>query len=140
MRKKSEGNWEFKYIEEERKSLVRHFTLKKGEITMLAKSQVEKLQAQLIFVSMADYNVVVEENRQLRKLVKNYEVKLKKAFMSGDPDWLSKKEVKALSGIKASEIGSYVISGQLKTKREGTNIFYSRKDVENLTSKNIMVQ
>lgn len=58
---------DFKFIPEEDKSTVRAFQLKHHEITMAAKSEIEKLQTQLLFVSMSDYNKVVEENRTLRK-------------------------------------------------------------------------
>ena len=60
---------DFKFIPEEDKSTVRAFKLKNHEITMAAKSEIEKLQAQLIFVSMADYDRVAAENKALRKLL-----------------------------------------------------------------------
>lgn len=66
---------DFKFIPEEDKATVRAFQLKNHEITMAAKSEVEKLQAQLLFVSMSDYNRVVSENKMLRKYLKKLTVK-----------------------------------------------------------------
>ena len=66
---------DFKFIPEEDKATVRAFQLKNHEITMAAKSEVEKLQTQLLFVSMSDYNRVVSENKMLRKYLKKLTVK-----------------------------------------------------------------
>ena len=60
---------DFEFISAPDKATVRGFVLKHHEITMAAKAEIEKLQAQLVFVTMADYNRVVEENKLLRKYI-----------------------------------------------------------------------
>lgn len=130
---------DFEFLPAPDKSTVRGFVLKHHEITMAAKSEIEKLQAQLIFVSMADYNVVVEENKKLRQLVAKYKTRLRCLQTHEDPAWLSKSEVLALTGLKAAGINTLVIHGQLKTKKEGKFTYYYKDDIEHLTNKTIAV-
>ena len=55
---------------------IRAFTLKKNEITMAAIHEVHKMQRQLLFVSMKDYNDLLDENNKLKEEIKKLKVKL----------------------------------------------------------------
>ena len=74
---------DFQFIPEQDKATVRAFKLKNHEITMAAKAEIEKLQTQLLFVSMSDYNKVVDENKQLRKYLKKLTEKENNSILKG---------------------------------------------------------
>ena len=121
----------FEYIAPEDKATVRMFQLKKHEITMMAANEVEKLKSQLIFVSMADYNRVIEENRRLRDLID----KMKEA-----PPYVSLTEAIKIARTNKEGIKQLIKEDKVRVVGTGRTMKYYREDLlrviseKNLTS------
>ena len=106
---------------------LRAFTLKKHEITVAAKNEVEKLQDKLLFVSMQDYNIVLEENVRLRKLLQEKTIEVD---FADDHTYMSKKQARIELGLSIRKIDSYTKIGLLKPIKNRQGTYYARADLE----------
>ena len=112
---------------------VRAFTLKKNEITMAAKSEIEKLQDRLLFVSMKDYNIVLEENKRLRKILEERHINIEydnpTAEAKGEATYISRQKASVALGFSGRKIEKYANLGAIKTKKCGQYTYYYKPDL-----------
>ena len=118
--KKEDTN--FGFIAEPSKATVRMFALKKHEITMMALNEVDKLKNQLMFVSVSDYNKVVEENKQLRAMVTRYQ-------MERSGEYVTKSMAISLTGFSGKRLNELAIDGLVKREKKGNVYTYNKEDL-----------
>lgn len=113
---------------------VKAFTLKKHEITMAAKAEVEKLQDRLLFVSMKDYNTVLEENKRLRKMLEEKHIKIEEAqtaeAIKVESMYLSRQRASAELCLSGRKIEKYASLGAIKTRKSNGYTYYYKPDLE----------
>lgn len=113
---------------------VKAFTLKKHEITMAAKAEVEKLQDRLLFVSMKDYNAVLEENKKLRKMLEERHIKIEEALTEEvakvENMYLSRQRASAELCLSSRKIERYASLGAIRTRKSNGYTYYYKPDLE----------
>ena len=108
---------------------VKAFIIKKNEITVAAVDELEKLQKHLLFVSLQDYNKVLEENKRLKLLVMDWgkeEPKPKKMV----PLDIALK----VTGMTEQQFLSFRKENKIKYRHNGKYMYFDRQDIlKNLT-------
>ena len=103
---------------------VKAFALRKNEITVAAANEVDKLQRHLLFVSLKDYNKVLEENKKLKMLVMDWDTANPKA-----KEYINLDTVLKYTGMTEDEFLSYLKEHKVRTKVNGTYKYYNRQDL-----------
>ena len=109
---------------------VKAFVLKKNEITVAAADEVEKLQKHLLFVSLQDYNKVLEENRKLRMLVMDWN--------GEDPKpkkMISLEIAMEVTGMTEQQFLDFRKRYKVRYRKNGDYRYFNRQDIlQNLTT------
>ena len=115
---------EFQYIPTDKvNERLRAFTLKKHEITMMAIKELDKIKNQLVFVSMEDYNKVVNENAILRAALAKLKQKQK------DDSYISKTMIPTITGIDKSRVDEFLSAFNISKIKKGHSVKYCKQEI-----------